>query len=627
MKKLCTHSLALLLLFAICPGTARAEESPDSPAEDRVKNFVRAAASGQLDKIKKLHADGVDFDATNKQGLTAYQVATIRGYEHIAKWLKENGADTERSFEDPSVYVDSLLSELSSEDEPGVAVLVARDGEVLLSRGYGLANVEDRQPVTSKTKFRIGSVTKQFTAAAILKLQEDGKLSVKDTLDKFIPDYPRGDEVTLHHLLTHTSGIKSYTSKPDFMEKVTEPIEPDELIASFKDDKFDFDPGTNWSYCNSGYFLLGQIVADVSGKSYGEYLKESFFEPLEMKNTGIHRPDLGLEHEASGYSLVDDEFEDALNWHMSHAGGAGAIYSTVEDLQRWNAGVFGLKVLKAESLEAATTKVEVKDDKNRMGYGYGLTMGKQRGLETVSHGGGLQGFTSYLMRFPKQELTVAVLHNAAPSNGRLAPGEVASLVAEFYLWKEMESRPKPEPEAEVDPKVYTELVGRYDYGGAVLVVTTRDERLFAQLTGQPEFEIFPSSPAKYFWKVVDAQVEFLRDDDGKITAAQHTQNGRTFRAPRLEEEKIVEVDEKVLDSYVGTFDFRLFGKLVVTRKGNHLAAKLGKQPKLDIYPKSEKDFFYKAVNAQLEFIKDDDGAVNNVVLRQGFLKLVAKRIE
>lgn len=625
MKAGRSHLVCFLLLAASIV-SVNAEQAKEPSAEEVTKKLVRAAASGQLDSIKQLHADGADLDAANKQGLTAYQAAKIRGYEHVAEWLKEEEADTERSFEDPAVYVDSLLGDLSKTDEPGVAVLVARGGKVQFSKGYGVADVGGKVAITSETKFRIGSVTKQFTAVAILKLQEEGKLNVEDTLDKYIPDYPRGDEVTLHHLLTHTSGIKSYTSKPDFMEKVKTAIEPEDLIASFKKDKFDFDPGTNWSYCNSGYFLLGHIVGKVSGKSYGKYLKETFFEPLKMKDTGIHRPDLGLEHEASGYSFVDEKFEDALNWHMSHAGGAGAIYSTVEDLQRWNAGIFGDKVLKAESVAVAFAAAEVKDGDNPLGYGYGWMMGGQRGLDTISHGGGLQGFSSYLTRFPEQELTIAVLHNALPSSGRLEPSQIASLVAEFYLWKEMEPRPAHEV-VSVDPGIYAELAGRYDYQGAIMIVTTKDDRLFAQLTGQPKYEIFPASPSSFFWKVVEAEVEFLRDVDDNVTAVQHTQGGRTFKAQKLKEEKVIKVDEEVLDSYVGSYDFRALGKLVVTRKGNHLTAKLGAQPALDVFPKSKTEFFYKVIKAELEFAKDDDGKVAKVILRQGFFKLQGKRME
>lgn len=591
------------------------------------RKFVSAGLKGDIDRLMLLHANGVDLNATTELKITAYQGAKIRGQESAAKWLAEAGADTERDEVDPAPFVDAILREESRPDQPGVAVMVSRGGKMLFSRGYGLANTADKTPITPKTKFRIGSVTKQFAAAAILKLQEEGKLSVTDKLSKFIPDYPRGNEVTLHHLLTHTSGITSYTSKQDFYEKVTHPIEPEDLIASFKNDDFDFAPGEKWSYSNSGYFLLGHIVEKVSGKSFDDYLRETFFAPLEMKDSGIHRPDLGLEHEAAGYSYSGEKLEDALNWDMSHAGAAGAIYSTVEDLQRWNEGIFGGKVLNQKTLDAAFTKAETKANDNAMGYGYGWAMGQQRGLPMIHHGGGLQGFSSFLTRFPKQDLTVAVLHNALPGSGELEPGRLAAILAEAFLWKEMAPNPSRAVDETVDPKTYVAFVGDYDYGQATLTVTTEDNRLFAQLTGQQKMEIFPASSSLFFWKVVNAQIEFLRDVDDNVISVQHTQNGQSFKAVKLEAETVVQVNEETLEGYVGTYDFGAVGKLIVARKEDHLSAKLASQPAIDVYPKSKTKFFYKVIRAELEFVTGEGGKVDNVILRQGPAKLEGKRID
>ena len=591
------------------------------------KKMVTAGIEGDLEQLKSLQASGVDVDVTLKHGLSAYQGAQMRGHEAVAKWLAEHGADTERPFADPSVYVEAVLSEVTRPNAPGVAVLVSRGGKILFSKGFGLANTADKVPVTPETKFRIGSVTKQFTAAAILKLQEQGKLSVDDKLTKFIPDYPRGEEVTLHHLLTHTSGITSYTSKVDFYEKVTQPIEPADLIASFKQDKFDFDPGEKWSYSNSGYFLLGYIIEQVSGKSYGEYLANEFFKPLGMHDTGVHRAGVELEHEAKGYSYANRKFTDALNWNMSHAGAAGALYSTVGDLHRWNEGIFGGKVLTQASLDAAFTRAQTDSDDNPLGYGYGWMIASQRGLKTIGHGGGLQGFTSYLARFPEQQLTIAVLHNALPSSGAIAPAGIVMQTAEFYLWEQMRPQTRPDVDPSVDPKSYPALVGRYDYGGAVLIITMEADHLFAQLTGQPRFEIFPASPSRFFWKVVEAEIEILRDDQGKVVAVQHTQGGRSFKAAKLPDEKVVEVATEVLDGYAGTYDLNPLGKLVVTRKGDHLLAKLAGQPAADVYPKTQTIFFYKIIKAELEFFKDEEGKIEKLILRQGPVKLEATRVD
>jgi CubicO group peptidase (beta-lactamase class C family) len=273
-------------------------------------------------------------------------------------------------------------------------------------------------PVTPQTKFRIGSITKQFTAAAILRLQKQGKLNVADKLVKFIPDYLRGGEVTLHHLLTHTSGIHSYTSKPDFMNTVTVPVKPEDHIKSFKNDPYDFAPGEKYLYNNSGFFLLGYIVEKVSGQSYADFLRHEFFTPLGMTNTGVHEATAVLKHEATGYAYLNGQFRKAINWDMSRAGGAGALYSTVQDLFRWNEAVFGGKVLSAAILKPAFAPVLTKQDaelqgQKEIGYGYGWAIGKTRGLRVIDHGGGLHGFLSFLLRVPAKSMTVIVLANAS----------------------------------------------------------------------------------------------------------------------------------------------------------------------------------------------------------------------
>jgi CubicO group peptidase (beta-lactamase class C family) len=181
----------------------------------------------------------------------------------------------------PDQIIDWNLERLIKKGFPGAAVIVSQNGQILYQKGFGYSDVEHSIPITPETEFRIGSITKQFTAAAILKLQENGKLSLNDKLSTFIPDYPRGDEVTIHHLLTHTSGIPSYTSKPDFRKTLTFQIDPLKLIDSLKNDTFVFDPGELHIYSNSGYFLLGYIIEKISSKSLQDYLKETFFDPLD----------------------------------------------------------------------------------------------------------------------------------------------------------------------------------------------------------------------------------------------------------------------------------------------------------------------------------------------------------
>lgn len=413
---------------------------------------------------------------------------------------------------------DALLSGLIETNDPGLAVLVAQDGKILFEKCYGLADREHHVPVIPQTTFRIGSIGKQFTASAILKLQENKKLSVDDKLSKFFPDFPRGDEVTLHHLLTHTSGIHSYTEKDGFIGRVTSPIKPDDLINSFENDPYDFDPGNKWHYNNSGYFLLGRIVEKVSGQSYGDFLGENFFQPLGMTNTGVYHAHLGLPHEALGYSLEGAVFTNAVNWDMSWAGGAGTLYSTVEDLFRWNEGIFNGRVLNSTSLKTAFTPVKMFENQlnSDSGYGFGWFINRHRGLREISHAGGLNGFQSDLLRVPDEKFTVAVLANASPGRTNAIPQRLAQQLVDIFL--EDKLAPPPIVNTNVSPKFYDALTGRYGpvIAGVNLTISRRGTHLFCQSTdGQPEAEIFPKSDTEFFSKT-GAQITFVKDSNGKV---------------------------------------------------------------------------------------------------------------
>lgn len=609
-------------------GEAKAHPLSEEMEADKL---ISAVMTSDAESIRKLLGQGLNVNAQGKAGVTAFQVARLHGDTEMMQLLASHGAITNAPLPPPDKLADALFTRVFTNDAPGAAVLVAQDGKVLFEKGYGLADVSHGVRFAPETKSRIGSITKQFTAAAILKLQEQGKLSVQDKLSKYFPDFPRGDEVTLHHLLTHTSGIRSYTDKPGFLAKVTSPVEPNDLIKSFQNDPYDFDPGKKWHYDNSGYFLLGRIVEKVSGESYSDFLRKNFFEPLGMTNTGVHRGGLALEHEARGYQYTGSTFTNALDWDMSWAGGAGALYSTVEDLFRWNEGVFGGKVLKDSSLKAAWTPVkteENKDDDSGNGYGYGWFIGQMRGAREISHGGGLNGFSSFLMRLPREHFTVAILANAQPGAPGADPTQLAHLVTEIYLGEKLEPRPTRQVNLAVSADAFDALVGRYDYGAAVLTVTKEGRHLYAQLGGQARYEIYPKSETEFFWKVADAQVTFVKDDQGKVIKAVHHQNGQTINAPRLEDLKEAKVDPATYDAFVGKYDYGA-GKtiLTVSREGNHLFAQLTGQPKFEIFPRSAAEFFWKVVDAQIEFVKDDSGKIVKAIHHQNGQTLEAPKID
>ena len=299
-------------------------------------------------------------------------------------------------------------------------VLVARDREILLNKGYGSANLEWEIPNTPNTKFRLGSVTKQFTAACILLLEDRGKLKTSDPVKKYMPDAPAAwDKITLFHVLTHTSGIPDFTSFPEYRKLEPFATTPAEVVAHFRDKPLDFQPGDKWSYSNSGYLLLGYLIEKITGGTYEKFVRENIFAPLGMKDTGLDSNAAILARRASGYTPTKTGVIENTGFiHMSIPHAAGALYSTTEDLLKWQQGLFGGKVLTAGSLAKMITPF-----KNN--YAFGLFVQAKDGRKVIEHGGGIEGFNTSLSYWPEDKLTVIVLANL---NGR-APGEIAGKLA------------------------------------------------------------------------------------------------------------------------------------------------------------------------------------------------------
>ncbi|HVU33692.1 MAG TPA: serine hydrolase [Opitutaceae bacterium] len=526
--------------------------------------------------------------------------------------------------EAPEAGIVRRLRAATTGDKPGVAVLVARDGKILYQGGFGYADIAHRTPITPDTKFRIGSITKQFTAAAILRLAQDGKLSVSDPLSKFFPTFPNGDAITLRHLLTHTSGIHSYTDKPDIAEHVTKPVTPDKVIEWFQHDPPDFAPGKGFHYDNSGYFLLGVIVQKASGMSYTEYLRQTFFAPLGMKDTGVYVNSAPPAGAAIGYAWENGKADAVADWDMAWAGGAGALYSTVGDLWTWNQALFAGRVVNADSLREMTTPITLPPDADGMQYGFGLIMFTYNRLPVVGHGGGLPGWASDLVEFPEQHCTVVALTNAMPSLPGTGPAHLALDLAGKFLAADVKNAPQPAVDASIDPKVYADYVGTYDYRSGILTVSVEGDRLYAQLTGQRAFQLFPKSAGHYFIKEVDAELDFLRDAQGKVTAIHHTQNGQGFRAPRLE---VPELTPQQLDGFAGRYEYGPKAVMTITRIGGYLFAQLTGQPRMPIFPTVDNTFEWHVVRAKVRFVTDAAGKVIKAVHTQNDRTFDAPRME
>jgi CubicO group peptidase (beta-lactamase class C family) len=502
------------------------------------------------------------------------------------------------------------------------AVLVARGSEVILSKGYGSANLEWDLPNTPATKFRLGSITKQFTAASILLLEERGKLSLDDPIKKHMPDAPAAwDAITIFNLLTHTSGITNFTALPDYKSLKLDEMPVAKTIATVRDKPLDFAPGEKMSYSNSGYLVLGHVIERVSGASYEKFVTDNIFTPLGMKDSGYDSNKTVIARRAAGYMPSPAGPVNAGFVHMSVPHAAGALYSTTADLLRWEQGLFGGKVITAASLAKMTTPF--KGD-----YALGLVVQNASGRKVIQHGGGIDGFNTFLSYYPDDKLTVAVLANL---NGQ-TPNQIAAKLATVAHGGVVQTTSERK-EMTLPVATLTRYVGSYELGpGANMMIRLDGERLTTQLTGQQQFPIFAESETKFFLKVVDAQVEFFTDASGAVTHAVMYQNGRERKVPRTSgtvaatpQRKEIAVPAGTLARYVGTYQMSPTAELSVTLDGSQLKAQLTGQPALPIFAESETLFFYKAVEATLEFEKDASGAVTGVRLRQGPINTLAPR--
>jgi CubicO group peptidase (beta-lactamase class C family) len=410
------------------------------------------------------------------------------------------------------------------------SVLIARDGKVLFSRGYGMANLEHDVPCTPQTKFRLGSITKQFTAMAILILQERGKLNVDDKVKKYLPDAPAAwDDITIRHLLTHTSGIKNYTGFPDFLKTLRNRITLTDLIAKFKDKPLDFKPGEKFKYSNSGYIVLGKIVETASGKSYGAFVKEAIFDPLEMHDTGYDSAAQVLKHRASGYSRpagMAATNSQYIDMSIPHA--AGALYSTVEDLLKWDRALDTERLVSKKSMDAMFTAF--KD-----GYGYGWMIDRKFDQPRQSHGGGIPGFVTVIERFPAEKLLVVALSNLENARvDRIGNDLAAIALGGRYVIPH-------EPKAvTIDPGLYDAYAGQYEAdlkngkGKLLLTVTKEGKGLVVQAKGQPRFAAVPEGQARFYLKGPEALVEFVKGPKGAVTHLTFLQDNQTTEARRIE---------------------------------------------------------------------------------------------
>lgn len=404
-------------------------------------------------------------------------------------------------------------------------VLVARDGKTIFGKGYGMANFEEDVPNTPQTKFRLASITKGFTAMAVIILQEKGKLNLQDSICKYLNGCPDvWKPVTVRHLLNHTSGIPDYAAAPDFMRTISLHLTNDELIANFKNKPLQFAPGDNFAYSNSNYILLGQIIEKVSGRSFAVFVRENIFEPLNMRNSGYDDNSALLKHRAIGYIKEPDGIVNARYMDMTNAYAAGGLYSTTEDLLLWNQALDAGKLVSKKSSEEIFTP-------GKGGVGYGWFINRDSNRLVIFQGGLNSGFAASLFRYPEERACVILLNNfenAAPHLPRIGHDLTAILFNEKY------ELPSESVAVKVDPKIYESYIGEYDFGqNRIITITKEGDKLFGQSARVPKSEMLAESETKFFLEVADVKFVFVKDSAGKVTGLILYANGQEMKGNKV----------------------------------------------------------------------------------------------
>ncbi len=523
--------------------------------------------------------------------------------------------------------IDAVMAEVYKPGDPGAAIIVRKDGRTIFRKGYGMADLELGVPVDPGMVFRLGSITKQFTAVAVLLLAQEGQLGLQDEITKFLPDYPtQGKRITVEHLLTHTSGIQSYTDMPEWLPLWRKDFTLKELIDFFKDKPMQFDPGKSWAYNNSGYILLGAIIEKVSGKTYANFVEERIFKPLGMKGSYYDNTERIIPRRIPGYQTGQGGFVNAPYLSMTQPYAAGSLASTVDDLAVWSDAVFAGKLVRREWLDRAFTPYRLANGESA-GYGYGWSVGDFAGRRSIEHGGGINGFTSYEMTFPEDGLFLAILTNSAIEGRDPEPRAVKIAWLALGL-----TEPERKTVALAAP-VLDEVAGVYANERQQEYYFSREgAKLFAQRRGGSKNELYPASPTEFFLKDNPARFMFIHDAGGRVSGLRiksrigpvqiFTKTGKPLPAARQE----IKLDPALYDRLAGDYELAPNILITILRREGRLFSQATGQTEAEIFAESETRFFLKVVDAQVDFILDASGRVTGLVLHQGGRDLPAKRI-
>ena len=550
--------------------------------------------------------------------------------------------------------IDQLLNTYAEYGKFNGSYLVSENGKVVTKGGVGFANMEWKIPNSADTKHRLASVSKQFTAVLILQLVNEGKLDLQKPISTYLPDYPKktGEKITTHQLLSHTSGVPNYTSFPNFFEEISrDPYTTTEMLEMFQGKELDFEPGENFSYSNSGYFLLGVLIETLREMSYSEAVEQYLFEPLGMNDSGydLHTP--LIERRASGYTRTGTGFVNAPYIDMTIPYAAGSLYSTVEDLHRWDRALYTEQLLPGKVLAMAYEPHASPSPAYSYGYGFGLAdvpVGSSEDtVATIAHDGGINGFSTLFVRFPDNQSAVILLDNTQSS----AHGVITQAVNGILRGKPYDL-PKPSLVNEVVDRMEkqgTEAglrhlrekhddsgydVSEYEINGLGYRLLGDNEVDAALMVFEINTELNPESAnvwdsyAEAFMKKGDTAraIENYRKSYQMDPANKHALDMLKEMGDDVTDlEKKVEIPAETLEDYTGNYELMPGFVLTIRHQAGELFARATGQPELSLYAIDQKTFRVVGVPAKLLFNLSEEGKTESVTLFQGGQELTGAK--
>ena len=509
---------------------------------------------------------------------------------------------------------------------PGASVAIQQNGKILYSKGYGLANLEYDIPVEPASIFHIASISKQFTAFSILLLQADGKLDMNDDIRKYIPEVPDfGTTITLKHLATHTSGMRDQWNLLVMAGWRMDDVITKEHVLKLvsRQEELNFEPGEEMYYCNTGFTLLAEVVARVSGKSFAEFTKERIFDPLEMTNTLFYDDhEKIVKNRAYSYHEANDGYKKSV---LNYANvGATSLFTTVEDISKWAENFSEIKVGSKEIIKTLNTRA-ILNNGDTIDAAMGQFVGKYKGLNEIQHGGADAGFRSYFTRFPDQDFSVAVFGNSASFN----PRSLAHSVVDIYLNDLFEEEVTKEEEIEaieeiadaealiLSPDLIKAYVGEYELQpGFIIKITEENGSLVAQPTGQPESTLEAISETEFKVSTVEATLFFVQTDEGQVNSFNLHQGEQVTEAKRLEP---FDKEKVELNTYIGEYySPELATNYSLKLKDGKLIAEHQRASDIELSPLkpdvfSGNQYYFR----QVEFKRNEQGIITGFTVSNG----------